>query len=85
MLHVYRLLIRLRNEEKTLQYGVYKNLDCKNDCISFTRVYEKTEITVIINFGAARKVKLPRKAKKLLGTTDLQTNRFLIYRLNNAK
>lgn len=85
MLHVYRLLIRLRNEEKTLQYGVYKNLDCKNDCISFTRVYEKTEIIVIINFGAARKVKLPRKAKKLLGTTDLQTNRFLIYRLNNAK
>jgi trehalose-6-phosphate hydrolase len=82
MLAVYKAMIGLRNKEKALQYGVYKKLTCKNDCISFTRQYEDSSITVWVNFGAERKVKIPREAEVLMGNATLKSNHFLVYRIN---
>mgnify|MGYP004701765337 CR=1 FL=1 len=80
MLAKYKAMIALRNKEKTLQYGNYKKLSIKNDCISFTRQYNDTLMTVLVNFGADRIVKVPRQAEILMGEENLKTNRFLVYR-----
>jgi len=80
MLNTYKTLIALRNKEKVLQYGKYKDLECKKDMILFTRSYEKENITVMVNFGKKRTVKLPKGAKVLMGNTPLNTNDYLIYR-----
>ncbi|MEA4840412.1 MAG: alpha-glucosidase [Bacteroidales bacterium] len=80
MLNTYKTLIALRNKEKVLQYGKYKDLECNKDMILFTRSYEKENITVMVNFGKKRTVKLPKGAKVLMGNTPLNTNDYLIYR-----
>jgi trehalose-6-phosphate hydrolase len=82
MLAVYKAMIGLRNKEKALQYGAYKKLTYKNDCILFTRQYEDTSITVWVNFGAERKVKIPREAEILMGNATLKSNHFFVYRIN---
>lgn len=76
----YKKLIALRNKEKVLQYGKYDRLEYKEDQILFTRRFEDESITVIINFGAATKIKLPKYSKILMGNIDLQPNNFIIYK-----
>jgi trehalose-6-phosphate hydrolase len=80
MLSIYKKLIRLRNNEKVLQYGQYERLEYTKDQILFTRSYADDKITVIINFGAENKIMLPAGGKILLGNTKLRTNSVLIYR-----
>jgi trehalose-6-phosphate hydrolase len=41
LLDQYKKLLLLRNTEKALQYGTYKNLQFKNELISFDRIYKK--------------------------------------------
>ena len=76
----YKELIALRNREKALQYGIYNKLEYKGNQISFTRSYEGDSITTIINFGSEKKMKLPAGAKILMGSTNLITNSFIIYK-----
>lgn len=80
ILNSYKKLIALRNQEKTLQYGVYENLECKEDQISFTRSFEGEKITVLINFGKKKEIKIPAGAKVVMGNKILKSNNFLIYK-----
>lgn len=80
ILTIYKELIALRNKEKVLQYGSYGNLEYKENQISFTRSFEGDKITVIINFGNKKTIKLQPKSKILMGNTVLKQNGFLIYR-----
>jgi len=80
ILNTYKALLELRNNEKTLQYGRYENLEREGDIIQFTRIYKADKITVIINFGKEKSIKLPKTAKILMGNKDLKPNEFLIYR-----
>ena len=80
MLNTYKALLKLRNNEKTLQYGSYEKLIRQGDVILFTRTYQGDNITVMINFGKQKSVKLPKTAKILMGNKILQPNAFLIYR-----
>ncbi|KOS05833.1 glycosyl hydrolase [Flavobacterium akiainvivens] len=79
MLARYKALIALRNSQPVLQYGSYKNLDFKDDRITFTRSYNGRDITVIINFGNDYKVTLPAKSKILSGSINLKPNSFILY------
>lgn len=76
----YKELLALRNREKALQYGIYNKLEYNENQISFTRSYEGDSITTIINFGSEKKMKLPAGAKILMGSTNLITNSFIIYK-----
>ncbi len=76
----YKKLIALRNTQPVLQYGSYKELDLKDVVIKFTRVYNNESITVLINFGKDLTIKLPLKAKVLMGSTKLSSNGFIIYK-----
>jgi len=80
ILNTYKSLLALRNSEKTLQLGKYEKLKLQADRISFTRSFEGDKITVIINFGKEKKIKIPVGAKILMGNKLLKTNEFLIYR-----
>ena len=80
MLNIYKVLLTLRNNEKTLQYGSYEKLERNNDLISFTRSYKGDKIAVVLNFGKQQSVDIPTGAKILMGNTLLKTNDFLIYR-----
>lgn len=80
MLNTYKALLKLRNNEKTLQYGSYDKLIRQGDVIQFTRAYQGDSITVMINFGKQKNIKLPKNAKILMGKKDLKPNTFLIYR-----
>ncbi|MFV5697427.1 alpha-amylase family glycosyl hydrolase [Flavobacterium sp. ZT3R17] len=80
ILNNYKKLITLRNNEKVLQYGKYDRLEHKNNQILFTRSFEGDKITVIINFGLAKEIKLPKGAKILMGNPKLKSNDFIIYR-----
>jgi trehalose-6-phosphate hydrolase len=79
ILSKYKQLIALRNSEPVLQYGVYEKLDIVDDCILFARKYQDSKITVLINFGKPFTFSLPNNAKVLLGTSNLQTDDFLIF------
>jgi trehalose-6-phosphate hydrolase len=79
ILNNYKKLIALRNNEKVLQYGKYDRLEHAANQILFTRSFEGNKITVIINFGAAKKISLPKGAKILLGNPKLKPNGFIIY------
>lgn len=76
----YKELIALRNTEKVLQYGKYERLEYKAEQILFTRRFENENITVIINFGKESEIMLPDGAKILMGSRDLKTNEYLIYK-----
>ncbi len=78
--NIYHALIELRNQEKTLQYGDYDQLELKDDRILFTRIYDNEKITVIINFGGQVNITLPANAEMLMGNEKLLTNGFLIYK-----
>ncbi|WP_264564474.1 alpha-amylase family glycosyl hydrolase [Flavobacterium sp. N3904] len=80
ILNRYKKLIALRNNEKVLQYGKYDRLDYKEDQILFTRSFEGDQITVLINFGSEKKISLPKGGQILMGSTQLKTNDFIIYR-----
>lgn len=80
LLNTYKALIALRNREKTLQYGSYKELLCHDNLIQFTRTLEGQQITVIINFGNKTRVRLPKNAITLMGESRLSPNSFIIYR-----
>ncbi len=80
ILNTYKVLLELRNNEKTLQYGRYENLEREGDIIQFTRIYKADKITVIINFGKEMNYDLPFGAKILMGNTVLKSNGFLIYK-----
>lgn len=80
LLHTYKSLLALRNNEKALQYGTYENLEREGDIIRFTRVFEKDRITVILNFGLTQTFTIPEGAHILLGNKEVKANGFLIYR-----
>jgi len=82
ILNTYKALLALRDNEQTLQYGNYKKLERQGDIIRFTRAYKGDEITVLLNFGKQRDIKLPKGAKILMGNTALKPNEFLIYKTN---
>lgn len=79
ILNNYKKLIALRNNEKVLQFGKYDRLEHKNNQILFTRSFEGDKITVVINFGFAKEIKLPKTAKILMGSPKLKSNDFIIY------
>ena len=76
----YKQLIALRNSEPVLQYGSYEKLSITDDCILFTRKYQDSKITVLINFGIPFTYNLPKNAKTLLGSPFLQSNNYLIFK-----
>ncbi|MFV5685900.1 alpha-amylase family glycosyl hydrolase [Flavobacterium sp. GB2R13] len=80
ILNNYKKLIALRNNEKVLQYGKYDRLEHKNNQILFTRSFEGDKITIIINFGLGKEIRLPKGAKILMGNPKLKSNDFIIYR-----
>ena len=80
ILNIYQKLIALRNNEKVLQYGIYKKLEYKDEQILFTREFENESITVIINFSTENKVQLPKDAKVIMGDAKLESNDFIIYK-----
>lgn len=80
ILNTYKKLIALRNSEKVLQYGDYDNLEYQDDQISFTRSFKGDRITVVINFGSEKDITLPIGATVLMGSKDLKSNSFIIYR-----
>ena len=80
MLSKYKRLIELRNSEPVLQYGNYKKLNFKDDCIYFTRTYNGSDIDVIINFGKPITIDLPSKNEILIGSPVLNTNDFIVYK-----
>jgi glycosidase len=80
ILNGYKKVIALRNNEKVLQYGKYDRLEHKDNQILFARSFEGDKITVIINFGSAKKISLPKGAKILMGNPKLKSNGFIIYR-----
>jgi glycosidase len=82
ILNKYRKLIALRNNEKILQYGKYDNLELKYDQILFTRSFEGEKINVMLNFGLKKQLNLPVNAKVLMGSKDLESNSFIIYKTN---
>lgn len=80
ILNTYKKLIALRNSEKVLQYGKFDNLEYEEDQISFTRSFEGDKITVIINFGSPKEIELPADAIILMGSKELKSNSFIIYK-----
>ncbi|OCB78127.1 glucohydrolase [Flavobacterium piscis] len=80
ILNDYKKLIALRNNEKVLQYGTYETLELSKDQISFTRSFEGEKITIIINFGTKKEIKVPTNAKILMGGKSLKPNGFIIYK-----
>lgn len=80
ILNTYKKLIALRNSEKVLQYGKYDNMEYEKDQISFTRSFEGDKITVIINFGLPKEIELPADAIILMGSKELKSNSFIIYK-----
>jgi trehalose-6-phosphate hydrolase len=80
ILQTYKALLKLRNTEKTLQYGKYEKLELVENRIQFTRSYKKETITVIINFGNNKRIQLPIGAELLMGDVDLKSNKFLIFK-----
>ena len=80
ILNTYKALLELRNNEKTLQYGNYKKLERDGDIIEFTRTYKGVEITVIINFGKGKEYDLPAGANILMGSQQVEQNKFLIFK-----
>ncbi|WKL43870.1 alpha-glucosidase [Flavobacterium sp. ZE23DGlu08] len=80
ILNGYKKLIALRNNEKVLQYGTYDRLEYNDNQILFTRSFEGDKITVVLNFGTAKKISIPKGAKILMGNPKLKLNDFIIYR-----
>ena len=80
MLNAYKSLIALRNSEAVLQYGAYQKLEFQNDCIHMSRVFQDEQIEIYINFGEARIIDIPEKAKLLMGSAELKTNGFVVYK-----
>lgn len=80
ILNTYKTLINLRNNEKTLQYGIYEKLEQTGEQIRFTRSFQNEKISVIINFGEGLTIDLPQNAEVLMGQAILNNNDFLIYR-----
>lgn len=76
----YKKLIALRNKEKALQYGNYDRLEYEEDQLFFTRSFGGDAITVVINFGMEKKMTLPPGAEILMGTTELKSNSFTVYK-----
>jgi trehalose-6-phosphate hydrolase len=83
ILNKYKKLIALRNNEKILQYGKYDNLEFNEDQILFTRSLNGKKIKVVINFGSKKEITLPSNAEILMGSKDLESNSFIIYRNDN--
>lgn len=81
ILSEYRQLIGVRNSEKVLQYGMYEVLESDGESIWFTRSFNGEKVSVVINFGKeTMEEKLPPSSKILLGKTQIQPNRYLIYK-----
>jgi trehalose-6-phosphate hydrolase len=71
------------NKYKILQYGKYDNLEFNEDQILFTRSLNGKKIKVVINFGSKKEITLPSNAEILMGSKDLESNSFIIYRNDN--
>lgn len=60
MFEYFKKLIRIRKENKTLVYGEYKELYCKDNILVFERNYNEEKIIVIINNNKENKsIKIP--------------------------
>jgi Glycosidases len=80
ILSTYKKLITMRNSEPALQLGNYERLEHIDDMILFTRTYAGAKVTVVVNFGKKTNIEIPSNAKILLGSNELESNGFLIYR-----
>jgi trehalose-6-phosphate hydrolase len=81
ILSAYKKLIALRNNQKVLHYGTYKQLELKDNCITYTRSFKSQDITVMVNFGPERHVELPKGAIVLAGDINLGQDEYLVYGL----
>lgn len=81
ILHTYKELIALRNDNKALQTGNYERLEREGKRIFMTRAVPKQRVGIVVNFGQPYDYPLPTSAKILMGTAQLDTNSFLIYQL----
>jgi trehalose-6-phosphate hydrolase len=48
--------------------------------IEFTRIFQNEKITVVVNFGEETSMTIPPYANILMGSKELKSNDFLIYR-----
>ncbi len=79
ILNRYRQLIKLRNSEPVLQYGIYSKLKFNKNCISFSRIYNGIQVKCFFNFDEKPIIiKLDNNEKVLVGKTLIEPNNFLI-------
>lgn len=72
MLRLYRQLLVLRRDSKTLQEGKYVAVDATDDEVyAFIREHEGERIGVAINFSKKRRYKLPFMGETVLSTHQL--------------
>ncbi len=76
----YKKLIALRNNEKVLQYGKYDKLEYMDNQIIFARSFQGDKITVVINFGKQKTINIPKGTRILMGSSELKSNDFIIYK-----
>lgn len=78
--YLYQKLIKIRNNNKVLQYGSYENLTLKNELLFFRRKLKNESVSVFINFGkTTQKMKIPKNATIISGEKTLAENQWLIF------
>ena len=60
LLELYKKMIRIRKENKTLIYGDYKTIYCKDNVIAFIRKDKKSTMLIVIN-NTYKKIKIDLK------------------------
>lgn len=60
LLELYKKMIRIRKENKTLIYGDYKTIYCKDNVIAFVRKDKKSTMLIVIN-NTYKKIKIDLK------------------------
>lgn len=78
--YLYQKLIKIRNDNKALQYGSYENLTLKNELLFFKRQLNNESVSVFINFGEmTQKIKIPKNATVISGNKNVGENQWLIF------
>ena len=56
LLDFYKKLIKIRKENKSLIYGDYKEIYCKDNIVSFKRCFKDENVIIIINNNDCKKI-----------------------------